>query len=311
MKHPYLNQVSFAVGTGRCGTKFLYQLFQKEANVASHHERHPLSDTFERYCHWNQLPVDSAGFLTQKEEGIKQDLSQHTHSFEASAYLSLSLISLYQKFDAKFIFLVRSPHKVVNSYLQKQWYEHSVCRRDKNLAAGFQPGTREPHHSFSRLVPRGEEAEKWTSYTQVGKIAWFWRVVNESILQQFAKLPEEQYRIIRIEDFDFRKYQEVCHFLAYSPTLSAKDFENLTSTKPNRLYSRRTVADWSEKACQEFENEVASLSERWNYPWQTAQLITKEASREVKQPPVWKVKYQQLRKELQLRKKLIQFLERH
>ena len=311
MKHPYHQKVSFAIGTGRCGTKFLYQLFQKENGVASHHERHPLSDTFQRYCQWNQLPVDTAGFLAQKEEGIRQDLSKYTHSFEASAYLSLSVLPLYEQFDAKFVFLVRSPHKVVNSYLQKHWYDQPVYRTNPQLAAGFQPGMKEPHHSFSRLVPRGEEAERWVHYTQVGKLAWFWRTINDAIQKQFASLPDTHHMTIRIEDFNFQKYQEVCDFLEYPQTHSAAAFEKLTSSKPNRLYSRRTVADWSEQAREEFEQEVATLSKHWGYPWQTAPLIAKEEKQETKQPAPWRVKYQQLRKDLQLRKKLIQFLERH
>ena len=311
MNHPYHNQVSFAIGTGRCGTKFLYQLFQQEKGVASHHERHPLSDTFQRYCQWNQLPVDTAGFLAQKEEGIQQDLSKQAHSFEASAYLSLSLLPLYEQFNAKFVFLVRSPHKVVNSYLQKHWYEQTVYREHHQLAAGFQPGMKEPHHSFSRLIPRGAEVGPWENYTQVGKLAWFWRTINEAVIRQFAALPASQHMTIRIEDFNFQKYQEVCNFLEYPATHSAAAFEKLTSSKPNRLYSRRTVTDWSEQARKEFEQEVATLSEQWNYPWQTDQLIAKEEKMETQQPAPWRVKYQQVRKDLQLRKKLIQFLERH
>ncbi len=37
----YENKVGFAIGTGRCGTLFLYQLMDREPAVASSHERNP------------------------------------------------------------------------------------------------------------------------------------------------------------------------------------------------------------------------------------------------------------------------------
>ena len=65
-----MGKTIFALGTGRCGTVFLYKVFSKEPKVASHHERHPLSDAFHRYVKWNDLPVDDAGFLAIKEAGV-------------------------------------------------------------------------------------------------------------------------------------------------------------------------------------------------------------------------------------------------
>ena len=57
------NKVGFAIGTGRCGTLFLYQLMEKEPQVASSHERNPDNETFHRYCKCHDLPVDHEGFL--------------------------------------------------------------------------------------------------------------------------------------------------------------------------------------------------------------------------------------------------------
>ena len=116
------SKINFAIGTGRCGTKFLYKVLDLEPNVASVHERNPLNETFHRYCKWYDIPVDHEGFLHTKEQEIQADLDQFDCSFEASAHLSLSVEELYQRFNAKFILLVRSPHEVVNSYLRKGWY---------------------------------------------------------------------------------------------------------------------------------------------------------------------------------------------
>lgn len=306
----YQNNVCFAIGTGRCGTKFFYQLLNKEPKISSHHERHPLSDTFERYCRWNDLAVDDAGFLAIKESCIDNDLNNHMLSFEASAYLSLSIQALYTTFGAKFIFLVRSPHKVVNSFLQKDWYAQDLIRHDLGKASGYQPDMKEKHHSFSRLSPRGAEAKEWQALSRVGKLAWFWRIINASIMTQLENLPESHYKIIRIEDFNYEKYTEVADFLHYNPEVTAEHFSRLRSARPNRLYPSQKVADWTEKERYEFENQVKALSEQWGYCWDTKQIIENEKnSPQAESVNSLYAKYQGFRKNLQMKKKLIRFIQ--
>src|SRR5262245_47390215 len=116
--------VGFAVGTGRCGTKFLAEALSRDPDIASHHERHPVSDTFHRYCRWYGVDVDEAGFIAAKRKAIEADLSTHRYSFEASGFLSLSLEALWKAFDARFVIMVRQPDRVVASYLRKGWYEN-------------------------------------------------------------------------------------------------------------------------------------------------------------------------------------------
>ena len=309
MKH-INKRVCFAIGTGRCGTQFLYKLLAKEPTIASHHERHPLSDTFERYCRWNQLPVDQAGFLATKQAGIETDLAHHKISFEASAYLSLSLAALYEYFDARFVFLIRSPHKVVNSYLQKDWYAHKHYHENLQKASGYQPGMAEPHHSFSRMVPRGEEAQDWSDMTRVGKLAWFWRTLNQQILEQLESLPSENYRIIRIEDFDYSKYLELADFIGYPPEVSEDLFLKLTASRPNRLFPRRQVRDWTGQERAEFEQQVATLSERWDYPYITSRIVGGERQDQPTQLATLLNRYRKFRKEIKVKKKLIRYLEK-
>jgi len=300
----------FAIGTGRCGTQFLYKLLSKEPSIASHHERHPLSDTFERYCRWNHLAVDQGGFLATKRAGIEKDLEDKQVSFEASAYLSLSLEALYENFDARFIFLVRSPHKVVNSYLQKDWYADRVHRINPEKASGFQPGMAEAHHSFSRIVPRGTEAQAWHQMSRVGKLAWFWQAINHEILQQLKTIPQDQYRIVRIEDLDYSKYLELADFMGYRPQVNREMFTKLTASRPNRLYPQRQVNDWTKQEKTEFEHQVAALSELWEYPYSTDRIVGGERA---EQPtPLAKMlnRYRKFRKEIKVKKKLIRYLER-
>jgi hypothetical protein len=74
--HELADKVAFAIGTGRCGTLFLYELLAKEPEVATSHERNPVNEAFHRYCRWHGLPVDDEGFLATKEKEIAADLEQ-------------------------------------------------------------------------------------------------------------------------------------------------------------------------------------------------------------------------------------------
>jgi hypothetical protein len=101
-----MNNISFAIGTGRCGTRFLAEVIEKEKEFSSVHERNPLNDTFHRYCKWYSIPIDHEGYLFQKSLEIEADLNKKKFSFESSAFLSLSVIELYERFNAKFIRMV-------------------------------------------------------------------------------------------------------------------------------------------------------------------------------------------------------------
>jgi len=122
------DRIAFAVGTGRCGTKFICRVLELEKSVASVHERNPPSDTFHRYCKWYGISVDHEGFLAAKKREIESDLETFDYSFESSAYLSLSVIELYERFNAKFILLVRKPHEVVASRSRRFLFEERVVR---------------------------------------------------------------------------------------------------------------------------------------------------------------------------------------
>lgn len=269
----------FALGTGRCGTVFLYKVFSQEPKVASHHERHVLSDTFHRYVKWNDLPVDHAGFLAIKEEGVLNDLSNHEVSFEASAYMSFSIKELSDKFNAKFILLIRDPHKVINSYIQKGWYAKEIIRDDVNKAVNFQPDMKYPHHSFSRIIPTGAEGEKWNSYSQVGKLAWYWNVLNRKCIDQLKQLPENKYQIIRLEDLSHETFKGLEPFFGTDFVTSKEDYENLVKSKPNKLNPQRTVESWTEREREEFLVEVQDLAKKYNYDIDFDQIIQKEKAK--------------------------------
>ena len=177
--HPLDGRSAFAVGTGKCGTHFLVELLKREPQVAAVHEREPLLQNFHRYCKWYDLPVDSEGFLQAMETRISHDLEDCSLSFEASAYLSLSIRELHERLSAKIILSVRHPRDVVKSYIKKGWYAKPIVQARRDLALGYQESD-QFHHSLGRIVPLGDELDSWNRLTQVGKLAWYWSRLNQA-----------------------------------------------------------------------------------------------------------------------------------
>lgn len=264
-------RVAFAIGTGRCGTKFLAKVVEREPAVASVHERSPLIQTFHRYCKWYGLPVDDEGFLQATESSIRYDLRNHHFSFESSAYLSLSIAELYQRFGAKFVLLVRSPERVVNSYLHKGWWDAPVVRKDADAALGYQD-TEHFHHFLGRIVPNGEEFSRWQAMTRVGKLAWYWQTLNSLVLEQFRELPESHFRVIRLEDLDFHTYHNLAEFLGFKTNLAASTFTDICRSRPNAKSGKPSVDDWTDEEINDYEAQVAPLAQRFQYEFRVTEL---------------------------------------
>lgn len=274
------NQVCFAVGTGRCGTLFIAKVLDLEPKVASVHERNPLNETFHRYCKWYGLPVDSAGFLQTKEAEIQQDLENYSLSFESSAYLSLSLLELYDRFRSRFILLVRSPDKVVNSYLRKGWYQEAVVRANPDFAPSYQ-GSQEFHHFLGRIMPSGEKFEQWNQMSRVGKLAWYWNVLNAQVLKQLEAIPKTHWRIEKLEELSYSRYLDIAQFMGFQPTVTQETYQYLTKKTPNAKKHVPSSANWNTREIFEFEAEVAPMAERIGYEYRVKRLL--EATE--RQPP--------------------------
>lgn len=264
--------VGFAVGTGRCGTKFLAQVLARDPDIASHHERHAFNDTFHRYCRWYGLDVDETGFLASKRRGIEWDLSTHRFSFEASGFLALSLASLHRAFDAKFVIMVRRPERVVASYLRKGWYENDPMVEDPSRPPTMQDVAM-PHHFLGRTMPRGEEFERWRRLTRVGKLAWYWSRLNCELLMQANELPDEATYIQKLENLSYESFCALRAFLGAPANVTAEVFADVRRKRPNASYGMRTIYDWNEDERREFEAETRGMAERLGYTWSVEKLL--------------------------------------
>lgn len=263
--------VGFAVGTGRCGTKFLAELLARDPDIAAHHERHAFNDTFHRFCVWYGIDADEAGFLATKRRGIEADLRRRRYSFEASAFLSLSLEPLHEAFGAKFVIMTRRPEKVVTSYLRKGWYAHAPNLGDPDKAPTMQDVAM-PHHFLGRTMPRGAEFERWANLTRVGKLAWFWARLNRELLDQAQRMPASACRAQRLEALDYAQFADVLAFLGAPRNISEATFDAVRRRRPNASDAARGPHDWSAQERAEFEQEIRETAEMLDYPWRIQHL---------------------------------------
>jgi hypothetical protein len=264
----FQGKVGFAIGTGRCGTKFVHELMRRTKGVYSYHERHPLNDAFHRYCKWYGLSVDQRGFLSVKEEAIRGDLRNNRFSFESSAHLSLSIEELYDYFGAKFLFLVRSPQSVVSSYYQKGLYETPVLRDKPALAPGLQEANPLPSslwQAWGRIVPTDEIGSRWSDLTQVGRLAWFWNALNQKVINTLENIPRSHFMIMKLEELSYGQYQNVMSFFRLDSNLTRAEFSAIAESRPNRIRKRKSTVQWTSKEVGEFEYYVKPMASFFDY----------------------------------------------
>jgi len=226
--------------------------------------------------------------LSAKEEEIQADLKHYDFSIESSAHLSLSIQELYERFNAKFILLVRRPDQVVNSYRYKGWYSNRIVRGDHRLPPSYQE-SREPHHFLGRIFPSGETFDRWQNLTQTGKLSWYWSALNNRVMEQFAAIPQEHWRIQKLEDLSYSSYLEIAQFIGFSSNISETDYRQIAERRPNAKNSKSvqrqsakssgkassslfTVNTWNDAETAEFESEVAAVAKKIRYPYRIADL---------------------------------------
>ena len=257
--------VTFCVGTGRCGTTFITELFALEPAVAASHERLRVAACFHMFCKWHSIPVDPEGFLQDRERLVAEDLREHAASFEASALVSHSIAELHERFDARFILLARQPAASVASFAVRGWFLEPIAWADRTLPPTIPDGAN-PRHFFGRNLPRGAEFDRWSALHQLGKLGWFWSARIGAILEQLAALPASHAMILRLEDFDHTAYQRVARFVGVEPSVEVAKFDALAggrlNTGPNPPLP---LEQWPDEGTRQYEAEVAPLAEALGY----------------------------------------------
>ena len=137
-------------------------------------------------------------------------------------------------------------------------------RENPTLAPGFPPAM-QANHFFGQILPAGEEYERWRSLTRVGRVSWWVSTLNLEVLRQLRTLPEEAYRIVRIEDFDYAAYLDFHSLVGGGEVLSERRFEAIRTARPGKGRQRRTTAEWSDREWEEFCSGTIELHAAFDY----------------------------------------------
>ena len=170
----------FVLSTGRSGTMWLTRLLELAPNFKVHHEPLPELGFAAPIAHSNPTNIEHLKgiFLGGRYELIREAYLLNKHYIETNNRVTFLAPAIYQLFpNAKFIHLIRSPHKFVASGMSRGWYTKNVI------------------HDDSRPVPPAE-----LKLSQEQKILWLWNQTNQFIEQFSSSLPAKQFVTVKSED---------------------------------------------------------------------------------------------------------------
>lgn len=251
----------FVVGTGRCGTQLMADLFKMNQQVDSFHIRNSEVDSFYRFVAWNELPIDQSPLINSRRRWVQESYQREKIYFESNPYLSFHIEELYSQLDAKFVFLVRNPEAVIRSHVSKGWYNSAPERVNSTLTLGLQYDWK-VNHAFGRFVPKGAFYNLWKRYSQIGKLSWMWNMVNKRIYSQLENIPVSNQFFLGIEDLDFDVFQKLENFVGVNSGISPINFRSTMNRKPNKR--KKNTDTWTADEKAEFEKLTHEFSEILN-----------------------------------------------
>lgn len=135
--------------------------------------------------------------------------------------------------EARFIWLVRDGRDVVAStFYAREWYKavDEIVNRPSNYPTALKEWT------WYRL--RGDltgdmSTAQWEALTRFEKNCWLWRRTNEIIREHLYRLPQERWRLVRLEELRHR-VRDVCEFLEITPPPAEAGKHNVSPVEPTR-----------------------------------------------------------------------------
>jgi hypothetical protein len=186
----------FVLSTGRCGTAFLTEIFDRSARLSVHHTPKPELEYVSSLVHRQrpalealELAVLAARFellVAAYRSGVMYVETNNRISFFAPALARLLP-------NARFIHLVRHPADFVRSGMRRGYYADGVVQHQ-------------------RLMPRSHP--EWSSWTELEKIAWEWNEINGFIEGFKGTAPESRVLTIRSEAL-FRNREAIISVLEF------------------------------------------------------------------------------------------------
>lgn len=227
----------FISGSGKCGETFFYNLFKNNPKISAHDETRSMLNSFYKFSKYYKLNIDEGPLFKEIKKDIVYENNKGKIRLESSSFLSFHLADLHKRFNSKIIVLLRNPYDVVHDLKKKGWYNKEYYKENFKKKIGYQgisTNNNNKHHNFTRISPAGKYFKKWNKLNSELKIKWYWDETYKIIFKDLKKFSKKKYRIIKIEEFDFKKYLDLCKWLNIKPNISEFMFNLRSKIERNK-----------------------------------------------------------------------------
>ncbi len=255
------NKLALGFGAGRSGQNWFSKIFNSHPNWVGTCERFADFEAFYRFISFYNLPINKDEFFRLIELSSKRDMAKYQNSFITSSYLSFGVKELTDKLKPNYIFFnIRDPIKCIESLHKKGWY--TSFKDKKKITSPLIDISNSQYRSFSRIIPKEEYLDKWSSLSRIGKITWFWSSINKSIKDDFEIINNTKKYYIKLSDIDqnYDAYQNLKEKFNFKNVLTKKQFLNVVNKASNKGHSNKYLyKNWSNIEKKEFENIINEI----------------------------------------------------
>lgn len=252
------NKLAFSFGAGRSGQNWFSKIFNSHPNWVGSCERFADYEAFYRYVCYYNLPIFKDEFFKLIELSSNRDMAKHQNSIIASPYLSFGVKELTEKLKPNYIFFnIRNPIKTVESLYKKGWY--SNFDNIENIKSPLIDISNNLYRSFSRILPNSEYLKEWSLLTRIGKITWFWCIINKSIKDAFKNIENTEKFYVKLEDIhqNYDLYEKMSKKFDFKSKMTRNKFYEVINKAPNKGNDKKYLyKQWSDIEKKEFEKII-------------------------------------------------------
>jgi hypothetical protein len=235
----------FVVSTGRSGSNMIASVMAMHPSILGLHEPRPLMN-LEAYSYWSgkiKRNRIQESVIHKRDHLIHETIKNNYIYLESSHFCSHLIPILYEKYDAKFIHLIRDGRKFLISGLNRDWWFSS--RSDKNQTEIVVDSIK-VYFRRKLFIDIGREwhdhrldpPKKYKS--KLEKTSWLWLEINEAILNSLKDVPAEDQITVRLEDFNKEKIVEILNFINLNYDIEILEKMYLKSVEmPNKTRTKR------------------------------------------------------------------------
>jgi hypothetical protein len=248
------NKLLLSFGAGRSGQNWFSKIFNSHLNWVGSSERYSDYESFYRYTTYYGLPIDKNNFFKLLILSAKRDMATHGNSFIASPYLSFGVNEITNNLKPDAIFFnIRNSIKTIESLHKKGWYLD--IEKYLEIKSPMIDITTNQYRSFSRILPKNDYLNEWKNLSRIGKITWYWCIINKSILEDFNKINHTKKYYVKLEDINqnYELYEHLSNSFNFRKKLKKKNFLNIINKAPNKgSEDKYFYKYWNEKEKKEY-----------------------------------------------------------